>query len=121
MYKPQKIKSMNETINKKNNFEDILDESLRSYGYLFPETDKQMTILEQNIELTDLPEKFASVDFIFEAKEPLQFHKFNKLENPVEESYCAMAARECIILPEDILEKMKKDKIKVKKEIDGIK
>ena len=34
-------------------FELYLDNALKSYGYLFPETDEQMTVFEENMENMD--------------------------------------------------------------------
>lgn len=40
---------------------------LKSTGYLFPETDEQMSIYEANVMLRELPEKFRTPEFVFNA------------------------------------------------------
>lgn len=40
---------------------------LKSSGYLFPETDEQMTAYEANVKLRELPEKFRTPEFVFKA------------------------------------------------------
>lgn len=42
-----------------------VEDSLRSSGCLFPETDEQMTIYEKTIELKELPTKFQKPTFVF--------------------------------------------------------
>lgn len=38
---------------------------MKSSGYLFPETDEQMTAYEANVKLRELPEKFRTPEFVF--------------------------------------------------------
>lgn len=40
---------------------------MKSSGYLFPETDEQMTAYEANVKLRELPEKFRTPEFVFKA------------------------------------------------------
>ena len=42
-----------------------VEDSLRSSGCLFPETDKQMTVYEKTVELKELPLKFQTPTFVF--------------------------------------------------------
>ena len=44
-----------------------VEDSLRSSGCLFPETDEQMTIYEKTLELKELPQKFQRPTFVFES------------------------------------------------------
>ena len=47
-------------------FEMFLDNTLKSYGYLFPETDEQMEVFEKTVELKELPLKFQNSSFVFD-------------------------------------------------------
>ena len=40
---------------------------MKTSGYLFPETDEQMTAYEANVKLRELPEKFRTPEFVFKA------------------------------------------------------
>lgn len=40
---------------------------MKSSGFLFPETDEQMTAYEANVKLRELPEKFRTPEFVFKA------------------------------------------------------
>lgn len=40
---------------------------MKSSGYLFPETDEQMTAYEADVKLRELPEKFRTPEFVFKA------------------------------------------------------
>ena len=41
-----------------------IKDRLKSTGYLFPETDEQMSIYEANVTLRELPEMFRSPEFV---------------------------------------------------------
>ena len=47
--------------------EAYIKDLLKSTGYLFPETDEQMSIYEANVTLRELPEKFRTPEFVFNA------------------------------------------------------
>ena len=47
--------------------EAYIKDLLKSTGYLFPETDEQMSIYEANVTLIELPEKFRTPEFVFNA------------------------------------------------------
>ena len=49
--------------------EAYIKDLLKSTGYLFPETDEQMSIYEANVTLRELPEKFRTPEFVFNAVE----------------------------------------------------
>lgn len=40
---------------------------MKPSGYLFPETDEQMTAYDANVKLRELPEKFRTPEFVFKA------------------------------------------------------
>ena len=45
-------------------FENFLKNELKSYGYLFPTTDEQMSTFEENMEDIPLPKELESPDYI---------------------------------------------------------
>jgi len=111
---------MNEKINIHNvDFEAYLENALKSYGYLFPTTDKQMSIFEENMEHISLPEELESPDFVFENKKQTFKQTPSVIDNTDGERNWAMAAREGKEIPENILAKMKKDKEEAKKKRNG--
>lgn len=50
-----------------NNGERAIVHLLKSSGCLFPETDDQMAAYEANVKLRELPEKFRTPEFVFNA------------------------------------------------------
>ncbi len=101
-------------------FEDYLENALKSYGYLFPTTDDQMSCCEGNLEEFPLPDEFESPDFVFAKKEKRKLEKKYIIpDNSEAERNWALAAREGKDIPEDILLKMKKDKAEAKKKQNG--
>ena len=44
-------------------FEAYLENALKSHGYLFPTTDEQMSVFEENIDYIPLPKELESPDF----------------------------------------------------------
>ena len=98
-------------------FEAYLENALKSYGYLFPTTDEQMSIFEENMENIPLPEELESPDFVFENKKQIFKRKPIFLDNSEGERNWALAAREGKDIPEDILAKMKKDKEEAKRKL----
>ncbi|WP_163713427.1 hypothetical protein [Mangrovibacterium lignilyticum] len=109
-----KIKIYNE------DFEEYLENALKSYGYIFPTTDKQMSCYEENMEEIPLPKEFESPDFAFVNKGKMKLEKKHIIkDNSEADRNWALAAREGKDIPEDVLEKMKKDKEEAKKKQDG--
>ena len=100
-------------------FEVYLENALKLYGYLFPTTDEQMSVFEENVKDIPLPEKFDSPDFVFENKKQQFKRKGIVLDNSVGERNWALAAREGKEIPEDILAKMKRDKEEARKKQNG--
>ena len=96
-------------------FEAFLENALKSYGYLFPTTDEQMSIFEKNMEDIPLPEELESPDFVFANNKPVFKRKTIPIDNSEGERNWALAAREGKDITEDILEKMKKDKEEAKR------
>lgn len=100
-------------------FEAYLDNALKSYGYLFPLTDEQMSVFEENMENIPLPENLESVDCIFEGKKREMPPIRVTINNTEGERNWAIAAREGKEIPKEILAKMKKDKEEAKKKHNG--
>lgn len=100
-------------------FELYLDNALKSYGYLFPETDEQMTVFEENMETISIPEELESPDFVFEGKKRVFTPTIIPINNSEGENNWALAARDGKEIPSDILEKMKKDKEEARKKLNG--
>ena len=50
-----------------NNGERAIVDLLKYSGYLFPDTDEQMSAYEANVALIELPEKFRTPEFVFKA------------------------------------------------------
>lgn len=53
-------------------FELFLDNALKSNGFLFPETDKQMIAFEKRVQLEELPNKFQTPSCVFDRKIPTE-------------------------------------------------
>lgn len=100
-------------------FELYLDNALKSYGYLFPETDEQMTVFVENMENISIPEELESPDFVFEVKKRVFTPTIIPINNSEGENNWALAARDGKEISSDILEKMKKDKEEARKKLNG--
>lgn len=100
-------------------FELYLDNALKSYGYLFPETDEQMSIFEENMGEISLPKELDSPNFIFNSERKVFKRKAVAFDNSEGENNWAIAARDGKDIPDNILEKMKKDKEEAKKKQNG--
>jgi len=100
-------------------FEIYLDNALKSYGYLFPETDEQLSIFEESMNHVSVPEYLNSPDFVFTSKRRILKKVPIVIDNSEGEKNWAIAARDGKEIPSDILEKMKKDKEEAKKKQNG--
>lgn len=100
----------NKSIITDTDFENILGNSLRSQGLLFPGNNDQIEFFEKNIELCNIPDKLKSPDFVFEGK----YRKFKRKEfvpeNDEYEVNWSIAARDGKELSEEIKKKMRKDR-----------
>ena len=96
-------------------FDNILENSLRSQGYLFPENDQQMELFEKNIGQCNIPDKFISPEFVFEGKRK-EFNKKKLIIQKVEDDVnWSIAAREGKELSEEIKLQMIKDREETRK------
>jgi len=100
-------------------FEVYLDNALKSYGYLFPETDEQISTFEENMDQISIPEDLDSPDFVFKFERRIFLKNPIFFDNPEGEKNWAIAARDGKDIPSDILEKMAKDKEEAKKKQNG--
>jgi DNA-binding response OmpR family regulator len=100
-------------------FEAFFDNALKSHGYLFPETDEQMSIFEENMDDIPLPEEFQNPDFVFDAKKRTFKRKMVIIDNSEAEMNWALAAREGKVITDEMRAKMKKDKEEAKNKLNG--
>lgn len=106
-----KTKIMEKKINDLNAFEAELRTALKSTGYLFPTTDKEMDYFMEHGEPIELPLKYQSLDFLFnEEVAPIEQITCNEIDLSETSNNWALAARNGKELPQSILEKMKEDK-----------
>lgn len=98
------------------NFEDSIEESLKSLGYLFPSTEDELTTFERNNKLEEIPERYCSpIDILLKPKNHLpKINNTIDLNNSAEN--LSRAARKGGEIPDDIISKMKSDR---KKSEDG--
>jgi len=97
------------------NFEQQLNSVLRQYGYLFPETDYQVAVLEKNLDDVPLPQEFASPDFVFNGNRKTFKTTKIAINNTEGETNWAIAARDGKEIPDDMWIEMKKDKENARK------
>lgn len=101
-------------------FEKHLSNVLKQYGYLFPETDSQMEVLEKNLEKIPLPNELNSLDFVFTGNRKKMKTTKISIDNIEGENNWAIAARDGKEIPDDMWAKMKIDKENARKDQNGI-
>ena len=82
-------------------------------------TDEQMEIFESTVEFKEVPEEFASSSFVYLSKKKTRNILSVQHANTEGERNWAIAAREGGEIPEDIRQKMRKDKETARKETNG--
>jgi hypothetical protein len=102
------------------NFEKQLNSVLKQYGYLFPETDSQMAVLEKNLENIPLPEEFESPDFVFIGNRKTFKTTKISIDNTEGENNWAIAARDGKEISKEMWEEMKKDEEEAKQQQNAI-
>jgi hypothetical protein len=100
-------------------FEKYLNSALKQYGYLFPETDSQMAVLEKNLENVPLPEEFETPDFVFTGERRKHNPVVITIDNSEGEKNWAIAARDGKNISDDVWTKMKSDKEEARKKQNG--
>jgi len=100
-------------------FEKNLSNVLKQYGYLFPETDFQMEVLERNLEKIPLPKEFDSPDFVFVGNRKQMCTNKVSIDNVEGEKNWAIAARDGKEISSEMWAKMKKDKENARKNQNG--
>jgi hypothetical protein len=98
-------------------FEAYANNALKSYGFLFPDTDEQMDVFEETMESITLPSELESPSFVFDAKSPTAVTPRMRISvrNDVSENNWAVAARDGKNIPDGIWAQMKRDKEEAKK------
>lgn len=97
-------------------FNKKLNNSLKSFGFLFPENEKQLESFLKEIQNIEIPEniKNFSEDFSFKREELTKI--ILKDEERLATNYLAQAARKGGEIPQSILKKMEKDRDNIENE-----
>jgi hypothetical protein len=94
-----------------NDFEDSLEKSLKSLGYLFPTTEDEVESFEENNMIEKTPQSYCSASELLEKgklSSAVNTIKCLNLNSSVEN--LAIAARNGAVISDDILKKMKSDR-----------
>lgn len=95
-----------------NDFEDFIEKSLKSLGYLFPSTEDEVDLFEANNKLEEMPERYCSPsDLLSKSKSNLPNSK-NNIDFNKSIDNLARAARNGSEMSVDIINKMKLDRDK---------
>jgi len=103
-------------------FEMYLAHTLKSHGYMFPETDEQMAVFEEGMEYHPVAEELNSPELVFnpDHKKKTYRKKITPLDDDSEnKKNWAIAAREGKDIPHEMLEQMKKDRDETRVKKDG--
>jgi hypothetical protein len=96
-----------------NDFEDSFEKSLKSLGYLFPTTEDEVKLFEDNNIIEEIPQSYCSASELlkkFKTTSSVRQTKHLHLESSIEN--LARAARNGTGISDDILKKMKSDRDK---------
>lgn len=98
--------------NKKVAQEEAFHKALKSYGYVFPETEEELQAFESGIFKMKfkIPEKFNDPSAILEKGKIKRVGDFNSFYDEEVEENLAQAAREGSDIPSDVWEQMEKDR-----------
>jgi hypothetical protein len=96
-------------------FEKYLSNALKQYGYLFPETDAQMDVLEKSLENFPLPKEFENPEFVFDGEKRKHNPTIVPVGNSEYENNWAIAARDGKKISDDVWAQMNADKEKARK------
>lgn len=97
-------------ITEKIDFEQFLNESLKSHGFLFPETDEQMDKFLESVEAEDLPEELNDPMSIFSTQKRELSFNIPLIDNSEAEDNWAIAARGGNEISDTVMEQMKRDR-----------
>lgn len=96
----------------KNDFEDSLEKSLKSLGYLFPTSEDEVDSFEAKNKIEEVPENYCrAIELMSKSKQTL-LDKKPQLEVNKSIDNLAIAARKCGDISEEVLKKMKSDRDK---------
>lgn len=92
--------------------EKAFHKALKSYGYLFPETEAELQSFEESISKMkfQIPDKFNDPIAILKAGKISNVSQFNSFNDEEIEEHLAQAAREGSDIPEDVRAQMEKDR-----------
>mgnify|MGYP000862248542 FL=1 len=95
-------------------FETFLENALKSHGYMFPETDEQLAVFEENMECRAVPEELDLPDLEYKSGNEGKYYckKSTPEIDPENEKNWAIAAREGKDLTREVLDQMKRDRDK---------
>jgi len=102
------MSDINDTL--KNNFEDSLEKSLKSLGYLFPSTEDEVEAFEKNNKIEEVPVHFSSASTLLSKSKHTSINKKIKTAANKSSENLARAARNGNNISEDIIKKMKSDR-----------
>ena len=93
-------------------FEDSFEKSLKSIGYLFPSTEKEVILFEKTNELEKIPDHYCNPIELLAKPNPNILNSKNVIffNNTIDN--LASAARNGEKIPDTILKKMKSDRSK---------
>jgi hypothetical protein len=97
------------------NFEKYLSNALKQYGYLFPETDSQMAVLEKHLENVPLPKEFETPDFVFTGTCKKRNPTTLTVDNSEGEKNWVIAARDGKDIPDEMRKEMQLEKEEARK------
>ena len=94
----------------KNEFEDSLEKSLKSLGYLFPSTEDEVVAFEKNNKIEEIPDNYCNASILVSKSKHTSISKKLDIRTNKSSENLARAARKGNDIPEDILKKMKADR-----------
>ena len=94
------------------NEEKVFLKALKNYGYIFPETEEELKLSEENISMMDfeIPDKLNDPLEILKLCRIEKISEFNSFYDAEIEENLAQAAREGSNIPDDVWEQMENDR-----------
>jgi hypothetical protein len=101
--------------------EKAFHKALKSYGYIFPETEAELQSFEESISKMkfQIPDKFNDPMEILKAGKIENVGQFNSFNDVQIEEHLAQAAREGSNIPDDVRAQMEKDRKDAEEKSDG--
>ena len=96
-----------------NDFEDSFEKSLKSLGYLFPTTEDEVKLFEENNIIEETPQSYCNAsELLKKTKTTSSVRQTKHIHLDFSVENLARAARNGIGISDDILKKMKSDRDK---------